>query len=87
MKTSMTKLMLAVAAATLLCLGAMAEASVVTLPANTCIVSGSLDGPTPSASSTIAMSGGLDSYWRDFGAAVAGSFSPHECRGVMIIVR
>ena len=31
MKTPMTKLMLAVAAATLLCLGAMAEASVVTI--------------------------------------------------------
>ena len=57
------------------------------LPANTCIVSGSLDGPSPASSSTVAMSGGLDSYWRDFGAAVAGSFSPHECRGIMIIVR
>ena len=61
--------------------------AVATLPANTCIVSGSLDGPTPSASSTIAMSGGLDSYWRDFGMAVAGKFSPHECRGITIIVR
>ena len=78
---SIGKLILTVSA--VVALGAAAA----TLPANTCIVSGSLDGPTPSSSFTVAMSGGLDSYWRDFGAAVAGSFSPHECRGIMIIVR
>ena len=54
------------------------------LPANTCIVSGSLDGPTPSSSSTVAMSGGLDSTWRSLASYTAERFWPHKPIGLVI---
>ena len=76
---SESKKMLAAAAASLF--AAVATA----LPANTCIVSGSMDR-TPPASGNVAYSGGLDSAWRAVAAAsVAAKFHPKKPVGLQIV--
>ena len=80
MKSESTKLF-AVAAASLF------AAVVTALPANTCIVSGSIDR-TPPASGDVAYSGGLDSTWRAVAAAsVAAKFHPHKPVGLQMVIR
>ena len=78
---SKSKKMLAATAASLF--AAVATA----LPANTCIVSGSIDR-APSASGDVAYSGGLDSAWRAVAAAsVAAKFHPHKPVGLYMVIR
>ena len=81
MKSESMKLF-AVAAASL-----FAAVAIAALPANTCIVSGSIDR-TPPASGDVAYSGGLDSTWRAVAAAsVAAKFHPHKPVGLQMVIR
>ena len=57
------------------------------LPANTCIVSGSLERTPPASGTAVAMSGGLDSTWRMLAYFPIETFRTRRPAGLVMTIK